>query len=384
MGSCSSCRLCNAVLLNFVVIALSVAGSCRGSFVKALKPSAVRLQSVCRSLSCAVAPNDVMKEYNPPLYFQTPLLESLPLSIKYSRPVYLKLDALQPSGSFKDRGMAHLCSSLQQDGCTQIISSSGGNAGHSAAYIGRRLGLSVKVIVPKTTKPLMLEKIKQQGASVEVVGENWNQADLHARDLVEQSQGKAAYISPYEHELLWKGHSTLVDEILRDLGGVAPDAVFVSVGGGGLLCGVLEGLARHANARNVTVVAAETVGADSFRAAWEAQEIVSLDAITSVATSLGALSVSPTALSRAQQHAGEVLAVAVTDKEAVKACDVLSKDHRVLVEPACGAALAALHKMLTNDEESQIPGNGPIVVIVCGGSAITPQMLQELVSSAST
>src|SRR6056297_795954 len=82
-------------------------------------------------------------------------------------PIYLKLDALQPSGSFKDRGMATLCSTLQRQGARRLVSSSGGNAGLSAALCGRILGMPVQVIVPSTTKPLMLEKIRAQGAKVE-------------------------------------------------------------------------------------------------------------------------------------------------------------------------------------------------------------------------
>eukprot|EP00586_Coscinodiscus_wailesii_P020590 CAMPEP_0172508004 /NCGR_PEP_ID=MMETSP1066-20121228/208422_1 /TAXON_ID=671091 /ORGANISM="Coscinodiscus wailesii, Strain CCMP2513" /LENGTH=339 /DNA_ID=CAMNT_0013285783 /DNA_START=119 /DNA_END=1138 /DNA_ORIENTATION=+ len=314
------------------------------------------------------------------LYTRTPLLESLPLSNRHSRPIYLKLDALQPSGSFKDRGMSRLCTELARNNVTQFVSSSGGNAGHSAAYVGRRLGVPVKVIVPKTTKELMLTKIRSQGATVEVVGDNWNEADEYARRLVEESGGECGYIPPYEHESLWAGHATVVKEIVEDLGGVPPDAIVVSVGGGGLLCGVLEGLkdllSASRDGKKVTVVAAETKGADSFRAAWDAGTIVSLDGITSVATSLGALSVSPTALSRAKEHRDEgrggVESVVVRDEDAVRACWDLAEGHRLLVEPACGAALAALEGL-----RDVVEGNGPIVVVVCGGSAITPEMLQD-------
>ena len=138
----------------------------------------------------------------------------------------LKMETNQPSGSFKDRGMAYMCSTLQARGATSLISSSGGNAGHAVATVGRQLGMAVRVIVPTTTKPLMVEKIKAQGAEVQVHGANWNEADALARELVEAAP-EAEYIPPYENPLLWTGHSSLIDEVAA--AGERPGAVVASV-----------------------------------------------------------------------------------------------------------------------------------------------------------
>ena len=115
------------------------------------------------------------------LTHQTPLVESLPLSAATGCQVLLKMDALQPSGSFKDRGMAYMCATLQSRGVTDLISSSGGNAGLAASAAGRKLGMRVRVVVPTTTKPIMIEKMRAHGAEVEVHGANWNAADELAR-----------------------------------------------------------------------------------------------------------------------------------------------------------------------------------------------------------
>ena len=115
------------------------------------------------------------------LFHSTPLVKSVPLSALLGAPVFLKMDALQPSGSFKDRGMAHLFATMQKQGTTRFISSSGGNAGLAAATVGRALGVSVDVVVPKTTKPIVVAKLKELGADVTVHGENWNAADDLAR-----------------------------------------------------------------------------------------------------------------------------------------------------------------------------------------------------------
>jgi L-serine/L-threonine ammonia-lyase len=312
------------------------------------------------------------------LFRSTPLVRSAPLSNLVGKEVYLKLDALQASGSFKDRGMAHLCQTLKdKQGVTKLISSSGGNAGLAVATIGQQLGMSVSVIVPETTKPLVVARLRALGAELTIHGENWNAADELARQRVKEDP-TAAYISPYDNPLLWTGHSTLVDEIIEELGTTTIGAIVVSVGGGGLLCGVLEGLERQ-GLHATTVVAAETDGASSFGQAWEKGELVMLPAITSVATSLGAREVTPASLERAKEHqsrGGAFEAATCTDAEAVNACVQLSEDHRLLVEPACGAALAiAYSERLRNEYLKHI--KGPIVLEVCGGSGVNVDLLSQ-------
>lgn len=308
------------------------------------------------------------------LFARTPLIRSQPLSALVGKPVYLKLDALQASGSFKDRGMAHLCATFKNAGTSEVISSSGGNAGLAVATVGGRLGLDVSVIVPETTKPLVIAKLESLGAKVTIFGENWNAADRLAREKVDAKPG-VEYVSPYDNPLLWTGHSSLVDEIAQDLEsseGLKPGAIVVSVGGGGLLCGVLEGCSRNHLATKI--IACETDGAACFKQSYDSGEAVTLPGIDSIATSLGATSCTPVALERARSHQGGFAAMGCTDREAVDACVRFAKDHRMLVEPACGAALAIayskrLREACLNDVE------GPIVLEVCGGSGVDVDLL---------
>ena len=310
------------------------------------------------------------------LFRSTPLIRSMPLSKLVGKDVYLKLDALQASGSFKDRGMAHLCYTLQQEGvATKLVSSSGGNAGLAVATIGQQLEMTVSVIVPETTKPLVVAKLKALGAEVTIHGENWNAADQLARQRVEENP-TSVYISPYDNPLLWTGHSSLIDELAEELTSVG--ALVVSVGGGGLLCGALEGLKRR-GLYQTAVIAAETEGAASFGQSWEKGALVTLSAITSVATSLGALQVTPVAIERAKQHqaGGGVFDSAIcTDAEAVDACFQFAQDHRLLVEPACGAALAVAYSARLR--KKYLEGiQGSIVLEVCGGSGVTIDLLTQ-------
>lgn len=307
------------------------------------------------------------------LFRQTPLIRSEPLSRLTGTSVYIKLDALQNSGSFKDRGMAHLCLELSRTGVTKIISSSGGNAGLAAATVAQQLQLDCTVVVPVTTKQLVVEKLESLGATVKVTGENWNAADAVVQKMVaDDSTGKTAYIPPYENPLLWTGHSTVIDEIYQEME-EEPATLIVSVGGGGLLCGVLEGLDRL-NAK-CNVIAAETDGASSFAQAWNSGELVTLPSIDSVATSLGALQVSESALERSKHHEekslGTVKAAICTDTEAIDACFKFAQDHRMLVEPACGAALAVLYSERLRKDIA-----GPVVLEICGGSGVSLELLQ--------
>lgn len=285
-----------------------------------------------------------------------------------------------------------MCESLQSnDGISKLISSSGGNAGLAVATMGRKLKMQVQVIVPETTKQIVIDKLQSLGAQVTVHGENWNAADTLARSLVEQAnnssmdietskQNSAAYVSPYDHPLLWTGHSSVVDEILEDME-MTPAAVLVSVGGGGLLCGVLEGLQRHKV--QTTVIAAETEGACSFGKALEKGKVVRLEGINTIATSLGALEVTPVTLERSKEYSttlhGVVTSAICTDAEAVNACVMFAQDHRILVEPACGAALAVLYSERLRKQflESLDDQTGPIVVEVCGGSGVNLDLLYQ-------
>lgn len=299
------------------------------------------------------------------LHIATPLIESLALSSRVRREVWLKMEALQPPGSFKLRGVGLACQTRAREGVKRFVSSSGGNAGIAVAYAGRQLGLPVDVVVPETTSARARELIALQGARLTIHGASWQEANEHAQAMLGPDD---AFIHPFDDPLLWQGHASLVDEVAQ--AGFKPDAVVLSVGGGGLLSGVVQGLQRH-GWHDVPVVAAETQGADSFAQSVAAGERVTLPSITSVATSLGARQVCAQALALAQQHT--IVPVVVSDEQALAACREFLEDHRVLVEPACGAALATLGAWPTDLSEAR-----RVLVVVCGGVTATLASLSGL------
>lgn len=301
------------------------------------------------------------------LHFNTPLLESRPLSVLTGQSVWLKLDALQPAGSFKIRGIGHACSVYQQQGARRFVSSSGGNAGLAVAYAGRCLGIPVTVVVPETTTERAKELLQLEGAEVIVHGSSWQEANQHAQTLLGATD---AFLHPFDNPLLWQGHATLIDEVAQAQ--CKPDAVVLAVGGGGLLSGVVAGLQRN-NWHDVPVVAVETEGAASFHAALQVGHTVELERINSIATSLGAKRVCEQAMHCASTH--PVQSLVVSDHSALAACERFLADHRILVEPACGAALSVVY-----DKHPALANYQRVLVVVCGGATASIDQIRSWAS----
>lgn len=299
------------------------------------------------------------------LHIHTPLIDSLPLSKASGSPAKLKMDALQPAASFKIRGVGRACQDSYAAGARRLVCASGGNAGYAVAYAARQLGLPAEIVVPETTPERSLELIRAEGATVTIRGVDWNASHEYASSLA-KNEG-AAYIHPFDDPRLWEGHATLVEELAGET--EKPGAVVVSVGGGGLLLGVLHGL-QKVGWQDVPVIAVETEGAASFARSVEAGELVTLERIDTIATTLGSRRVAAEALAWAQRH--PVIPWVISDRQALDACFRFAEDHRVLVEPACGAALAVGYAGI-----APLNGLSSVVYEVCGGSGVSLELLEK-------
>ena len=276
------------------------------------------------------------------------------------------MECYQPTGSFKIRGMETLCRTHFNEGKRNFIASSGGNAGYSLAYVGKQLGSNIKVVVPKTTSEFMIEKIRNLDAEVEVFRDAWDEADQYAQGISKETD--AVYVSPFDDPLLWKGHSTIIDECARQM--EQPDKIIVSVGGGGLLCGILEGMKRNGWVSTL-VITTETFGAASFYESYHANKVIELDEIKTIATSLGAKKVTQRSLDLAQEL--NTKPFLMSDKDAVNSCLNFLDEYNTLVEPACGAALSVpyFHPEMIDENETAL-------VIICGGVSMQMNTLLDL------
>ena len=299
-----------------------------------------------------------------PLHIQTPLVESHPLSDKSGHSVWLKMETAQPSGSFKTRGIGHACEEYFRRGARRFISSSGGNAGLAVAFAGRNLSVPVIIVVPETASKRARELMALEGAEVVVQGKSLSEANAFALSLVQPCD---AFLHPFDDPLIWTGHASIIDEVVD--AGLKPDVIVLSVGGGGLLCGVIEGLNRK-EWQDIPIIAVETMGADSFAQALSAGALVELPRISSIATTLGASMVCKQALEYSRKH--RIESVVLPDKLAVSACLQFLQDHHTVVEPACGAALAAVYEKVP-----ALSGHKKVLIIVCGGVSTTVDQLHE-------
>jgi len=296
------------------------------------------------------------------LHIRTPLILHPTLSTT-SRRIWLKLENLQPSGSFKLRGMGLLCSQAAAQGKRKVVCPSGGNAGLATAVAAASLGLQACIVVPHTTPEATRARIRRTGAEVIVHGKVWDEANQRARELAGATDTE--YVPAFDHPVLWQGHSTMIDEILEDCPQV--DTVVTSVGGGGLLAGILTGLLRH-DRRDCRIIACETRGAASFAAAVEAGHPVRLSKIDTVATSLGAAQVAEWPV----QHIGEFdhECLVLSDDDAIMGVVRYASDLRQLVEPACGVSLAVAYL-----DHPALAGARDVVIVVCGGVSISAQLV---------
>jgi L-serine/L-threonine ammonia-lyase len=282
------------------------------------------------------------------------------------RRVGLKLDNLQPARSFKLRGIGKLCQHHAALGVERFVCSSAGNAGYAVAWAGQALGIPVTVVVPRCTPEFVRRRIAALGAEVHAIGDVWDQANAAAQELAQQP--RTAFIPPFDHPLIWQGHASVVEELAQQCEH-APDAILLAVGGGGLLLGVLEGL-RRAGWMDTRVFAVEPEGAAALGPSLEAGKLVELRAPRSVASSLCVRRVAATLVSACRDRA--VTALTVSDAEATAACVRMAEDQGLVVEPACGAALAPLYS-----RHEALASASNVVAIVCGGMVVTLDQLSE-------
>lgn len=302
---------------------------------------------------------------NKVLHVKTPVWESAPLSAAMQASVLLKMDALQPIGSFKIRGIGNFCQKAAARGATRFVAASGGNAGYAAAYTGNRLGTPVTVVVPASTPKAVRKLIELERADIVEFGENLSQAAVYAIDLAKREG--AVFVHPYDHVDVWEGNETVIYELSEQT--EKPDAIVLSVGGGGLLMGILQAL-HKVNWTDVAVYGVETEGAAAFSASFAAGRPVELESVNTVAGTLASRSSLPGLLEWKARH--PVHSLLTTDKSAVSACLSFADSHRILVEPACGAALSVLF-----EARAELKPYRKIIAIICGGAGVSLEQLAE-------
>ena len=283
---------------------------------------------------------------------RTPLQRSETLSLRLGTNVFVKLELFQKTGSFKVRGAFNKLLSLSAEELSNgVVAVSGGNHAQAIAHAAAVLSLDAVVLMPESTPRNYVEATRGYGARVELTP---TIAEAFVAIERYQSEGRV-FVHPFDDELVMAGQGTLGLEIVEDLPEVTD--VIVSIGGGGLMAGVATAIKQRKPEARIWGV--ETVGADAMSQALAAGRPVQLSAITSIAKTLGAPSVSESTLSAAQKYLESV--TVVSDQEAVDELRFLLERLKVLTEPAASCTLAAAERL-----RSKLGSN--VVLILCGGN----------------
>ncbi len=286
----------------------------------------------------------------------TPLIRSHRLSRKLGTNIFLKLETLQPTHSFKVRGAFNAISRLSAEVRRRgVITASGGNHGLAIAFAAQALGTSATVLLPEQTPRNRISAIQSLDAKVVLHGASWDDANVEALDVARKNN--KAYIHPFDNVDVMAGQGTIVKELMVQIPRI--DLLVASIGGGGLLSGLISGVAAFSPATKVAGV--ETEGADSMYQSWRAGRIVELSAITSIAETLGARKTEPRQFDIITQYASSL--VTVSDDQAIDAMVELLNEDKLLTEPATSCSVAAMlaGKLTAGPAEN-------VVVVLCGAN----------------
>lgn len=267
--------------------------------------------------------------------------------------IFIKLELLQYGGSFKARGALNNIQ-LMDDVSNGVTAFSAGNHAIAVAFAANQCGVSAKVVMPKTANPYRVERCRYWGAEI-VFGDTI--ADLMGIVETLQREEQRALIHPFEGMGTVQGTATVGYELCSDV--AALDAVIVPVGGGGLIAGV-------ASAVKQLQPNCEVIGVEPIQAKGMAESInngAPLDTVklNSIADSLSAPMHLPKTFSLIQQHVDDL--VQVTDDQMRDAMRFMFTEVKLAVEPACAAAMAALHGPLNERMAGKRIG-----IIACGSN----------------
>jgi threonine dehydratase len=289
---------------------------------------------------------------------ETPLDAATGLSSRVGAPVLLKREDLQPVFSFKLRGAYNKIAQLDPDRRSQgVVCASAGNHAQGVAYAARALDAPAFVVMPRTTPEIKVLAVRRLGAEVMLVGDNYDSAQRHAAQIAEERG--LELVHPFDDLLVVAGQGTVADELRRQCP-VPPRAVFVPVGGGGLLAGVAAYLKTLTP--QVRVIGVEPRESDAMYQSLAAGHRVTLDHVGLFADGTAVSRVGELAFTVATDYVDEI--VRVSNDEICAAIKDVFDDTRSVVEPAGALAVAGLKRWMAEDDG----GEGALVAILSGAN----------------
>jgi threonine dehydratase len=289
---------------------------------------------------------------------ETPLEPAPILSARTGNQVWLKREDEQPVFSFKCRGaynkMAHLTPAELKKG---VIAASAGNHAQGVALAARRLGTRAVIVMPRTTPQIKVDAVRNLGGRVVLHGDNYDAAYEHAQKL--GRQGRLTFVHPYDDPEVIAGQGTIGMEILKQCTGPL-DAVFVPVGGGGLIAGIAVYIKQVRP--EVKIIGVEPEDADAMARSLKAGRRVVLDHVGIFADGVAVRNVGAETFRLCRQYVDDM--VIVSNDEICAAIKDIFEDRRSVLEPAGALAYAGLKRYV---EKKRLHGRS-LVAIASGAN----------------
>ncbi|BCP55444.1 serine/threonine dehydratase [Kaistia sp. 32K] len=266
----------------------------------------------------------------------------------------LKLESLQPTGSFKARGATNkLLTTPKEELAGGVVTASGGNHGLATARAAKLAGVPATIFVPKSITPAKVEKLKRWGATVEIIGDIWNETNLHA--LAFAKENGAAYFHPFADANVIAGQGTIGLELLEEIPDV--DTVLVAIGGGGLISGM--GVAIKALKPSVRIIGIEPEGSPTLKASLDAGRVVRLPSVTSRVATMSCAETDPGVFELVRDHVDDI--VLIPDEAMLEASRWLWFEMGIAADLSGAAAIAALRTGVLS-----FPAGHSVGALVCG------------------
>jgi len=289
---------------------------------------------------------------------ESPLDRANGISELLNNNILLKREDLQPVFSFKLRGaynkMVHLSPAELKRG---VICASAGNHAQGVALAAEKLGCKATIVMPTTTPNIKVDAVKRRGATVVLHGDSYHEAGLYAQKL--SAIKKLTYVHPYDDPLVIAGQGTIGMEILRQFQQPI-DAIFIPVGGGGLIAGIaayIKALSPHTK-----IIGVEPVDSNAMSASLKAGKRVTLAHVNLFADGVAVKEVGEETFRLAQKLIDEM--VLVTTDEICAAIKDIYQDTRAVMEPSGGLALAGIKRYIDKNKTK----NKIYVAICCGAN----------------
>ncbi|MBT5855005.1 threonine ammonia-lyase [bacterium] len=299
---------------------------------------------------------------------QTPVVHSDFLSQAYGCQVYLKLENLQRTGAFKERGAFNKLMNLsEEDRQKGVIAASAGNHAQGVAYGARKLGMDATIVMPRTTPLIKVQATKSYGAEVILEGESYDDAYMHALKLSEEKD--VPFIHPFADPLVIAGQGTVAMELLEESDMEDLDIVICAIGGGGLISGMAAYLKDVRP--DIQLIGVEAESCPAMKLSVDSGKLIQLESAATLADGIAVKKVSELTYEMVHHYVDDI--VTVSENDIANAVLQLLENEKILVEGAGAATLAALHRDPCRFKDKK-------VVLIMSGGNIDVNRLNKIIT----